>query len=126
MLKINHVHFKSPDPQSAVQWYIDNLGATIISENRNPDGKGGFFRLDLHGLPLNISGLVQGQEREQSYGFEHIAVDTDDLPKLSSQLESNGSRLLEEKVLPSGRRICFFEAPDGTCLEVLETAQPSN
>mgnify|MGYP000389123691 CR=1 FL=1 len=30
--KLNHLHLKSPDPEKTAQWYVDNLGATIVSE----------------------------------------------------------------------------------------------
>ena len=30
--KLNHLHFKTPDPKKTAQWYVDNVGATIVSE----------------------------------------------------------------------------------------------
>jgi catechol 2,3-dioxygenase-like lactoylglutathione lyase family enzyme len=45
--KLNHLHLKTKDPQKTAQFYVDNLGATIVSEI----GTRG-YRLDLHGLTL--------------------------------------------------------------------------
>ena len=114
--KLNHLHLKCPDPQKTAQWYVDNLGASIVSEV----GGGRGFRLDLHGLPLNVTGLIDSQTHEQVYGMEHSAIDTDDLDGTVARLKEGGARILEETQVGEGRRVCFFEGPEGVCLEVLE------
>ncbi len=114
--KLNHVHLKSPDPEKTAKWYVDNLGATIVSET----GGGRGFRLDLHGLPLNVTGFIDAQSHEQVYGIEHIAIDTDDMPGTVAKLKASGARILEETSVGAGRTVCFFEGPEGVCLEVLE------
>jgi catechol 2,3-dioxygenase-like lactoylglutathione lyase family enzyme len=113
---INHVHLKTRDPKQTMQFYIDNFGATFMAEI----GTRG-YRVDLHGLTLNITTIVDGQSREQHYGMEHIALNADDYPGTLARLRANGVRVLEE--LPpgtSGRRVCFLEAPDGAQIEVIE------
>jgi predicted enzyme related to lactoylglutathione lyase len=114
---VNHVHLKGPDPAATVRFYVENFGATIKSEI---PGRG--FQLDLHGLQLNITGLVTAQNHEQNYGIEHIAVNTDDYPGTLAKLKANGVKILEE--LPpnpdNGRRVCFLQAPDGAQMEVIE------
>ena len=89
--KINHLHFKTPDPRKTAQWYVDNLGAKIVSE------VGTGFRMDLHGIPLNVTGFLEGQNIEQFYGLEHVALDTDDLPGVVGQLKASGCRILLEE-----------------------------
>jgi catechol 2,3-dioxygenase-like lactoylglutathione lyase family enzyme len=113
---INHVHLKTRDPKQTMQFYIDNFGATFVAEI----GTRG-YRVDLHGLTLNITTLVEGQGREQHYGMEHIALNTDDYTGTLARLRAKGVRVLEE--LPpgtGGRRVCFLEAPDGAQIEVIE------
>ena len=39
--KLNHVHLKSPDPKETADFYVNNLGATVVAETAN-----GGFRLD--------------------------------------------------------------------------------
>ena len=39
--KLNHLHLKSPDPKKTADFYVDNLGATLVSEV----GGGRGFRL---------------------------------------------------------------------------------
>jgi catechol-2,3-dioxygenase len=106
-MAVQHVHLKGEDPKKTAQFYIDNLGAKMIAEI---PWRG--CRLDLHGLQLNITGVVASQSRKQLYGIEHIAVDTDDYAGTMAKLKANGVRVLEE--MPpnaNGRRVCFLEAP---------------
>ena len=117
--KVNHLHLKTPEPQKTAQWYVDNLGAKIVSAIEGSTGPIG-FRLDLHGLPLNVTGFVEGQKLDQHYGMEHLAIDTDDLPGEVKKLKASGARILEERKTRDGRKVCFFEGPQGVRLEVME------
>ena len=112
---VHHVHVKSRDPKSTVQFYVDNLGAKLIAE-AGPNS----YRVNLSGLQINITGLIESQKREQHYGIEHIAVDTDDYAGTIARFRVNGGRVLEELPPTNGRRVGFLEAPDGTQIEVIE------
>jgi catechol 2,3-dioxygenase-like lactoylglutathione lyase family enzyme len=113
--KMNHVHLKTEDPDKTAQFYVDTLGAKIVSKNAN-----GGYRIDLHGLSLNVSRFLDEQKREQKYGMEHIAIDTDELDNLIEKLKVQGIHILEQTVVSGGRRVCFFEGPDGVQLEFIE------
>ena len=114
-LKMNHVHLKTKNPEKTAKFYCDTLGAKIV-------GKAGDhgFRLDLHGLQLNVTDFLGHQKREQKYGMEHIAIDTDELDNLVEKLKAQGIHILEQTVVSGGRRVCFFEGPDGVQLEFIE------
>ncbi len=112
---IHHVHVKTRDPKQTMQFYVDNLGATLIAEV-GPRG----YRVNLHGLQINITTLIDTQSREQHYGIEHIALDTDDYSATLARLRTNGVRVLEELPPNNGRRVCFLEAPDGAQIELIE------
>ncbi len=113
--KMNHVHLKTTDPEKTAKFYVDTLGAKIVSKSST-----GGFRVDLHGLSLNVTKFLDEQKREQKYGMEHIAIDTDELDALVEKLRAQGIPILEETVVSGGRRVCFFEGPDGVQLEFLE------
>ena len=113
-LKLNHLHLKTKDPEKTAKFYVDTLGATVVNKNAN-----GSYRLDLHGLALNVSQFLE-QKREQKYGMEHIAIDTDELDTIVEKLKKQGIHILEETVVSGGRRVCFFEGPDGVQLEFIE------
>jgi catechol 2,3-dioxygenase-like lactoylglutathione lyase family enzyme len=111
----HHLHVKTRDPKQTMQFYVDNLGATLLADM----GARG-YRVNLHGLQLNITGIIETQRREQHYGLEHIAVDTDDYSGTLAQFRAKGVRVLEELPPSNGRRVCFLEAPDGVQIEVIE------
>jgi len=113
--KMNHVHLKTTDPEKTANFYVETLGAKIVSQSAN-----GGYRLDLHGLSLNVSKFLEQQKRKQTYGMEHIAIDTDELDALVEKLKARGIHILEETVVSGGRRVCFFEGPDGVQLEFIE------
>ena len=110
----HHVHVKTRDPKSTMQFYVDNLGATLIAEA----GRG--YRVNLHGLTLNITTLIDTQKRDQHYGLEHLAVDTDYYAGTMARFRDSGARILEELAPANGRRVGFVEAPDGAQIEVIE------
>ena len=117
--KDNHLHIKTPDPQKTAQWYTEYLGARVVSETQSRNGDT-IFRLDLHGVPVNVTSYIEGQKLEQHYGLEHVAVDTDIFVGEVDRIKASGIKILEERNLPDGRRVCFFEGPDGVRLEFLE------
>ena len=112
--KLNHVHLKAHDPKQTAQFYINNLGATMVAEI----GTRG-YRVNLHGLTLNITTFVTDQKREQLYGMEHFAIDTDDMDGTVAKLTGDGAQVMEQMV-SNGRRICFMKGPDGVQLEIIE------
>jgi catechol 2,3-dioxygenase-like lactoylglutathione lyase family enzyme len=114
---VHHVHLKTRDPKQTMQFYVDNLGATLVAE---VPSRG--YRVDLHGLMLNITTLIDTQTREQHLGIEHIAIDTDDYAGTMARFRAGGARILEELAGSSGRRVGFVEAPDGAQIEVIEKA----
>ena len=118
VINVNHLHIKTADPGKTAQWFVKNLGAKVAAENRS--GGRVSFRLDLHGLALNVTDFIEGQKLGQHYGMEHLALDTDDIVGEVQRLKATGARILEERQLPDGRHVCFFEGPEGVRLEVME------
>jgi catechol 2,3-dioxygenase-like lactoylglutathione lyase family enzyme len=117
--KINHLHLKSPEPRKTVDWYIEHVGAKIVSERAASNGRM-TYRLDLHGVPLNVTEFLEEQKLAQFYGLEHVAIDTDDFAAEVAKIKAAGIKILEERVLRDGRKVCFFEGPQGVRLEFLE------
>ncbi len=112
--QLNHLHLKTQDPKTTAQFYVDNLGATIVAEIADRG-----YRLDLHGLTINLTTLIADQDRKQHYGMEHIALNTDDMAGTLEKLLASGAQLLEDRS-SNGRRICFLEGLDGVQLELIE------
>src|SRR5437870_5511466 len=104
--RINHLHIKTSDPRKTAQWFVENLDAKIVRENRSDERLS--FRLDLHGLGLNVTDFLEEQRLEQHYGMEHLALDADDLPGMVQKLKLSGARILEQRQLGDGRHVYFF------------------
>jgi predicted enzyme related to lactoylglutathione lyase len=116
-LSVQHVHLKTRDVQQTIRYYIENFGATVKAEM---PGRG--FQLDLHGVQLNITGIITEQEHQQHYGIEHMAVVTDDFPATLTKLRQNGVAVLEELTGSNGKRVAFVQAPDEAQMEIIEKA----
>ena len=120
--RINHLHLKTPNPKKTADFYVEYTGAKVVKENIRPDGSKN-FRLDLHGVELNITEFLEEQKLGQFYGLEHVAIDTNNFDSEVSKIKTAGLKILEERVLLDGRRVCFFEGPEGVRLEFLEWKQ---
>ena len=117
--RINHLHLKSPDTQKTVDFYVQYCGAKVLRENMTASGRKS-FRLDLHGVELNVTDFLEEQKLQQFYGLEHIAIDARNYEAEVAKIKGAGIKILEERVLPDGRHVCFFEGPDGVQLEFIE------
>lgn len=117
--RLNHLHLKTPDPRKTADFYVNYVGAKIVSERRAPDGRVS-FRLNLHGVELSVTDFLDEQKLAQFYGLEHVAIDTDNFAGEVANIKAAGINILEERVLPDGRKVCFFEGPEGVRLEFLE------
>jgi catechol 2,3-dioxygenase-like lactoylglutathione lyase family enzyme len=115
VLQLNHVHLKTHDPENGTILCRDSRRCTIVGKAGNNG-----YRLDLHGLSLNVTTFLESQTREQKYGMEHIAIDTDELDNLVEKLQAQDIHILEQTTISGGRRVCFFEGPDGVQLEFIE------
>src|SRR5215510_6209446 len=93
-LQLNHVHLKTHDPEKTAQFYVETLGAKIVGKAGNNG-----YRLDLHGLSLNVTTFLESQSREQKYGMEHIAIDTDELDNLVEKLKGQNINILEQTTI---------------------------
>ena len=49
-----------------------------------------------------------------------MAIDAADFAGQVAKIKAAGVKILEERVLQDGRRVCFFEGPEGVRLEFLE------
>ena len=120
--RINHLHLKTPDPKKTLIFHVEYARAKVVKENTSPDGSKN-FRLDLHGVELNVTEFLTEQKLSQFNGLEHVAIDTNNFDGEVGKIKAAGIKILEERVLPDGRRVCFFEGPEGVRLEFLEWKQ---
>ena len=59
-------------------------------------------------------------------GFNHLALRVDDLDEMAAHLEANGVKASNAAMSFIGRRLQFFEGPEGVTIELVEwLEQPS-
>ena len=60
------------------------------------------------------------------HGFNHLALRVDDLDDMAAHLEANGVCRQNDAMSFIGRRLQFFEGPEGTTIELVEWLDPSS
>ena len=124
-IALNHLHFRSGDPDAAAKWYCDNFGAAITSERPLSTTKS--IQLELNGEHMmTISGRAEGEKpiagtTEPRYGLEHFGFETDDLLQLCEGLKKNNVKFnCEPWTMPSGSMVAFVVAPDEVSVELIQ------
>jgi len=124
-IALNHLHFRSGDPDAAAKWYCDNFGAKITSERPLSTTKS--IQLELDGEHImTISGQAEGEDpiagtTDPRFGLDHFGFETDDLMQLSERLKKNGVKFnCEPWTMPSGSMVAFIEAPDHVSVEIIQ------
>jgi len=124
-IAMNHLHFRSGDPDAAAKWYCDNFGAEITSESPLSNTKSINLELDGEHI-MTISGRAEGEDpiagtTEPRYGLDHFGFETDDLMQLSARLKDNGVKFnCEPWTMPSGSMVAFVVAPDEVSVELIQ------
>ena len=120
----DHVHLISRDPESAAQWYVDNLGGEIA------------FSGDVRGAPQVIvafegATVIIRAERpgeQAGLGIEGLQWGTDhfgfsikeNFNEFCDELKQKGVKFTMEPVdFAPTVRIAFIEAPDEVSIELL-------
>jgi len=89
---MNHLHLKTPDPKQTADFYVEYTGAKVLKENTRPDGSKN-YRLDLHGVELNVTEFLTEQKLSQFYGLEHVAIDTNNFDGEVTKIKSAGLKI---------------------------------
>ena len=124
-IAMNHLHFRSGDPDAAAKWYCDNFGAEITSESPLSNTKSINLELDGEHI-MTISGRAEGEDpiagtTEPRYGLDHFGFETDDLMQLSARLKDNGVKFnCEPWTMPSGSMVAFVVAPEEVQVELIQ------
>lgn len=127
MLRINHIHLRSPDPRKAARWYVDSLEARIVSEGRGL-GDSLAIRMELGGATVTISGSPTGQplpdgSAEYHWGLEHFGLETDDIDGALGRLQARSVEvLLPVTQTVSGSLIAYVRGPDNVMIELVQAS----
>jgi catechol 2,3-dioxygenase-like lactoylglutathione lyase family enzyme len=78
------------------------------------------FEIQLLHFEPEPGGTVPEPSNHERVGFNHLALRVDDLDEMAAHLEANGVRALNEAMSFIGRRLQFFEGPEGATIELVE------
>jgi glyoxylase I family protein len=119
-LKIDHHSVISADIEKSTFFYHTVMGLAIDVNRPQLNYDGAWFKVTegtaIHCLCLPNYDPVKG--RPEHGGLDrHVALKTDNLTPLITQLEAHHIFYSKSK---SGRRAIFFRDPDGNAIEVIE------
>ena len=125
MYKVNHIHIKSKDPGKDADWFVNAFNFKIISDEVRSVGDRFIMCQSEDGFRVNISGerineTLGPSDSDPHYGLEHFGLDSGNLEKDISRLESLGATLAEGPMEMPGIRIVFLKTPGGVRIELIQ------
>src|SRR5664279_3835645 len=115
----DHIHLRSPDPETTAAWFVDILGAEIV---RAP----GRLDIRLGGANVFIAPVAPGDGVNPSpttpyQGLDHFGLTVKDIDAVAAELEAKGVEFTKQPTtIRPGVRICFIRGPQGISIELLE------
>ena len=122
--QIHHVAIIVSDYKESRKFYVETLGFQIIRENYRPSR--GDYKLDLklEGCELELfsaSGNPPRPSYPEACGLRHLAFRVDDVDAAIAELREKGIETEPVRVDEfTGKRMTFFQDPDGLPLELHE------
>lgn len=119
----DHIHLRSPDPETTAQWFERMLGAEVIRSTQ--DGKP---RIDLKlgGAKIFIAKVGAGDGVNPApttpyQGLDHFALSVSGIDGIAAELKGKGVEFTQEPTTARpGIRTCFLRGPQGISIELLE------
>ncbi len=119
---IDHIHYRTLDPEAAAAFWRDVFGATEKGRVVNNGRLRVMF--DLGGLAIFVEEVpagTPGTPPPAFLGLEHLALSVTDMDAAVAELTAKGATLAKPVSSPRpGIRICFVNAPDGAQVELVE------
>ena len=119
----DHIHLTSPDPEEAVRFYTQVLGARIT--NMRESGGRKIVDIDLGGVPVRISRTTgaDGAWDGPRFGLHHLGLTVSNMEEAFHDLQSKGVEFVVGPAQPRpGVKTAFIKAPGNVLLEIVEVA----
>ena len=121
---LHHIAIICSDKDSALEFYVNKLGFTIIRENYRKDRDD--WKIDLRineTTELELFIMEDHPERPspEAYGLRHLAFRVESVDDMVRELESKGITCepLRRDTF-TGEKMTFFHDPDGLPIEIHE------
>jgi lactoylglutathione lyase len=122
--RYDHVHLRSPDPDTTAAWYEKMFGAEVIRSVMS----NGIERTDIRlgGVAVFIAKVPDSAELaekpENSFvGLDHLGLRVNDIDAVCAELKAKGAEFtVEPKTIRPGVRIAFVRGPQNVLIEILD------
>ncbi len=118
-----HIHLRSPNPETTAEWYQDKLGAEVIRTSL-ADGS---TRIDLNlcGQKVFIAqaqpGKAAAAPASPYLGLDHFGLTVDDIDAAVAELKAKGVPFtMDPTTARPGVRIAFLTAPQNVSIELIQ------
>jgi catechol 2,3-dioxygenase-like lactoylglutathione lyase family enzyme len=119
----DHIHLRSPDPETTARWFERMLDAEIIRSMQ--EGKP---RIDMRIggqnvfiAPVTADSAVNPPPVTPYQGLDHFGLSVTGIDAIAAELEAKGVELtMQPTTVRPGVRICFLRGPQGVSIELLE------
>ena len=121
--RFHHIHLICKDLTGMIDFFTENLGATLIGKKKfgTTDGAS----LDLQGTTVNLRVAREDEEMtgdasQTRFGYDHLGLQVEDVDAAYRDLNSKGfSFFMEPKDIPD-LRIAFFRGPEDIIIELIQ------
>ena len=111
----HNIHIAAVDPQAAVDWYVEYLGATAT--------KGPATHVMLGGTLVAFQKTEAVQPSVGSV-IDHYGISVPDIEATMQKLEGSGAKILEPiRDAPGLFKLAYFEDPFGAKVEIVQDAE---
>ncbi len=119
----DHMHLRSPDPETTAQWYEKMFGAQILRTTQQ-----GKPRVDvkIDGISIFIAQVMNDGKTAPPpvppyQGLDHFGLRVGNLDSAVAELKAKGAEFtMEPTAARPGLRIAFVRGPESVSIELLE------
>ncbi|TPQ36914.1 glyoxalase [Bradyrhizobium guangdongense] len=115
----DHVHLRSPDPETTAAWLQDVLGGEIVRGPGRIDVKLGGANIFI--APLEAGKPMNPPPPHPHQGLDHIGLTVKDIDAVAAEIKAKGVEFTREPTtIRPGVRVCFIRGPENISVELLE------
>jgi lactoylglutathione lyase len=119
----DHIHLRSPDPETTAQYYERMFGAEIIRTMQQGEPR---IDLRLGGANIFIAPVAAGSNVNPPpttpyQGLDHFGLAVSGIDAIAAELKARGAEFtMEPTTVRPGVRVCFIRGPQGVSIELLD------
>ena len=124
MYRNDHAHLTSQDPEKAIEFYTQVMGAEIIKVHESSVRK--MVDIDLGGISIRISSSTGADNVWEGlrYGLHHLGLIVSNMEEFTAHLKSKGVEFVVEPNQPRpGVKTAFIKGPDNVLFEIVEVKE---